>query len=120
MMHHFEAKQVNVEVALCLDPDFRGDQNFPSLRHKHFAWFSTTAVILFSASMTATLGDPFLLTTYPISKRKKTDINHNTAHLYASPVASSSSSSSGLVSIAVQGDGLHILDVGYSRLWRKK
>jgi len=59
--------------------------------------------------MTATLGDPHALASYPISQHLKT----NTDHVFAyAPVGDESDFSA---TIGVQGDGIHIIDV--SQCW---
>lgn len=55
--------------------------------------------------MTATLGDPHTLASYPISQHLKTNAHH--VFTYA-PVGDENDFSA---TIGVQGDGIHIVDV---------
>jgi hypothetical protein len=71
--------------------------------------------------MDATIGEPFLLSSYTISQRLQKaaasgKARQTPANVYATH-ENGSGSSDGYVTVTAQGDGIHVLDVGNEHCW---
>jgi len=64
--------------------------------------------------MSVLLGEPYLLASYPIPSQKSVhpgDVGHSKRSDYLSATFSSNSHGEGFVTVSVQGDGFHVLEV---------
>ena len=77
---------------------------------------SSLSLSFFSKTMDASIGEPFLLASYAVAHRlqksKATPKSQRAgASVYATHEKTASGSSDGYVTVTVQGDGVHVLDV---------
>ena len=61
--------------------------------------------------MTTAVNEPFLLSSYTLPKRFARPKSKRISNVYATHQHASTSSAEGYVTVAAQGDGVHILDV---------
>jgi hypothetical protein len=61
--------------------------------------------------MTTAVNEPFLLSSYTLPKRFVRPSSRPVSNVYATYQHASTSTAEGYVTVAAQGDGIHILDV---------